>query len=132
MNASIKGACTTKIDGKSVFSQDDANAELHRLHREKAQSFDIEFAPERRLVGSQKSRVLREFSLSQPDVAEDQEHARQSSVEDVRNIASMRHPDVSFDREDLSNDEARFATNAISSQAIAAEEASIGNFATQT
>ena len=90
MNSSIKGAYLTKIDGKSVFSQDDATAEPHCLHCEKVQSFEIEFAPERQLVGSQKARAIREFNLFQPDVVNDEEHVHQLSIEDVRNIAS-RH-----------------------------------------
>ena len=101
---------------------------MHRLHREKAQSFEIEFTPECHLVGSQKARAIREFNLFQPDVINDEEHIHQLSIEDIRNVATMRHPDISFVQADLSTDEARFATNAISSQAIAAEEASIGNF----
>ena len=63
MNASIKGAHLTKIDGKSVFSQDEATTELHRSHREKMQSFEIEFAPERELVGTQKARAIHECDL---------------------------------------------------------------------
>ena len=54
----------------------------------------------------------------------DDEHEHQLSIEDIRNIAAVRHPDISFDQIDLTTDEARFATNAISSQAITAEEAS--------
>ena len=59
----------------------------------------------------------------------DEEHVHQLSIEDIQNISAMRHPDVSFDQIDLTTDEARFAMNhAISSQAVTAEEASVGNF----
>ena len=61
--------------------------------------------------------------MSGADVVDDEEHVPTLSIEDVRN------QDISFDQLDLTHDEARLAINAISSQAIAAEEASVGNFA---
>ena len=57
VNKSIKGSFLTEIDGKPVFSQDEATAESHRLHREKTQTFEIEFAPERELTGRDKVRA---------------------------------------------------------------------------
>ena len=48
------------------------------------------------------------------------------NIEVIRNIAA--HPEIFFDQMCLSTDEARIAINAISSQAITEEEASIGNF----
>ena len=55
-----------------------------------------------RTRGAQKTRVIREFNLSQPDAAEHEEHVHQLSVADIWNVAATRHPDVSFDREDSS------------------------------
>lgn len=127
-NNKIRGAYITKIAGNPIFTIDEALAAFRRLLADKASSFQIEFAPERRLTAKQMQRAVREHDLYAPAAFEDIDHNHALSIADVRAIASARFTDSDFSEHALSTQHITIALNAIRSQATTNDELSLGSF----
>ena len=126
----IRGAYIVSIDGERVFTKSDALRILKRLHDEQATEFDIEFAPEKRLDASQLRKALIEHDIFQPALVPDPDEAHVASItlEDIRAIASIRHPTTDFYDPSVSLEEITAHIHAIQSSSLTPEEEALGTF----
>ena len=124
----IRGAYIVSIDGEPVFTEDDARRVLKRLFDEQVDEFEIEFAPEKKLNAKQLRKALVEHDIFQPNPPDDEEHVPVLTMEDVRSIAAIRHPDVDFDDPSLTSEEIFLHVNALTSRALTPEEQALGHF----
>ena len=112
-----------------MFTKDDAEHILLRLHKDKVMEFDIEFSPEKCLDALQLQKALLEhdYNLFNPDSLDD-EHMPALTINTLHVIASHLHPNVDFSEQNVSTDELALCINALSSRALTDEEAALGTF----
>ena len=127
----IHGAYIVSIDGKKIFTKEDALRVLKHLHDEHAIKFDIEFAPEKCLDALLLHKALVEHDLFQPDELDDSEHVAQILLEDIHSIAAIHFPEVDFHDPTISLDEIAVHVNAIQSHSLTPEEEALGHFTRQ-
>ena len=123
----IRGAYIVKVNGRRVFTKDEAIAALREAHDAKLTTVDIEFAPEKFLYAREAQKALFEHNLFKPNEP-DEEHTPELTVADVRAIAAIRHPDIDFSEEHLPTDEIEMIISAIQSHAITPAEQALGRF----
>ena len=124
----VKGAYIVKVNGKRVFTKDDAISALRQLHDERAANIDVELAPDRKLSSRALWKAVAEHNLFQPDLPTDIDHNHSLAVSDVRAIAAVRYPDLDFSEASVSTAEIDMVVHAIQSQAITPAEQALGRF----
>ena len=124
----VKGAYIVSVNGKRVFTKDDAIAALRQLYDDRVTDLDIELAPERKLSSGAIWKAVAEHNLFQPDQPDDEDHTPTLSVADVRAIAQVRYPDVDFSETSISSDEIEIVIGAIQSQSVTPAEQAMGRF----
>lgn len=124
----IRGAYVVKINGIPIFTKDEALAALKKLRDWNENTFEVEFAPERKMSAKATRTVMREHKLHQPESLIDEEHVHVISIADVRAIATARYPGEEFSPEALPISQIALGINAIRSDATTADEQSIGRF----
>ena len=126
-NNRVRGAFIVRIDGRSVFTKPEAIAALRELHDRGTTSFVIEVAPEKKPSAEQRRRAAKELDLFSP-AAPPEEHVHQLSVDDMRSISSLLHPDLDFSESNVRLEPLRMAVDAIRSSATTAAEQSLSSF----
>lgn len=124
----LRGAYIIKINGVTVFTRAEALAALNRILESKSKSFDIEFAPERKLTTQHLQRAVQEHNLFAPNLIENIDYNHALSFEDVRSIASVRHQHLDFSDASLSTHMAAAVIGAIRSNDTTLAEQSLGQF----
>jgi hypothetical protein len=127
-NNRLRGSYIVSVNGNPTFTADDVTSALALAKNAGLQSIPIEFAPEKKLTarGLQQALVEHDIHITDPDV--DDEHIAALSIEDIRSIATLRHPSIDFSPESISSELLHYQLNAIQSDAITAEEQAIGSF----
>jgi hypothetical protein len=117
-NNRLGGSYIVSVNGNPTFTADDVNSALTLAKNAGLQSIPIEFAPEKKLTacGLQQALVEHDIHITDPDV--DDEHIAALSIEDIRSIATLRHPSIDFSPESISNELLHYQINAIQSDAI--------------
>ena len=115
---------------------------FRRLQADEIKSFEIVFAPDKRLTAAEQWRVDEEHRWFTPDgvpvqyvdaISSEDEYADTHnipsiSIADLRDIASIRHPHLNFSEESIPTEVVELAINAIWSDATTPEELSLGCF----
>ena len=123
----IRGAYIVSINHQKVFTQDDALRILKELFDAKVTRFDIEFAPEKRLDAKHLRKALLEHDLFKPNEPEE-EHVPTLSIDAIRAIAAIRHPEEDFSDPTISNEIISTVINAIRSNETTSDEQALGHF----
>eukprot|EP00980_Cylindrotheca_fusiformis_P008178 scaffold1732_cov76-Cylindrotheca_fusiformis.AAC.1 len=102
------------------------------MYDEQVTSFEIVFAPEKKLSAGQVRDAVKEHNLFTPTISPDTAHVHSLSVSDVRAIAAVRFPDEDFSETCLPHHHATSAIHAIRSKATTPEEQALGRFTRRT
>jgi len=70
----VKGAYLVGINGKKVFSKEDAISMLRQLHDERAENLQLELAIERKLSSAEAWRAVAEHNIMDPSDVPDADH----------------------------------------------------------
>lgn len=138
----IKGAYVVSVDGKPTFTMANVVGCFCRLQADEIELFEIVFAPEKRLTADEQRCVDNEHQWFKPDASpvqyidaistdesyNDTHNIPSISIADLRDIASIRYPDLNFSKESIPTDIVELAINAIRSDATTPEELSLGRF----
>ena len=138
----IKGAYVVSVDGQPTFTQADIIGCFRRLQADEIKLFEIVFAPEKRLSAAVQRRVNDEHNWFTPDTVlvqyvdtistddeyNDTHNIPNISIADLRDIASIRHPELDFSEDSIPTEVVELAINAIRSNATTPEELSLGRF----
>jgi len=124
----VKGAYLVGINGKKVFSKEDAISMLRQLHDERAENLQLELAIERKLSSAEAWRAVAEHNIMDPSDVPDADHHHQLTLADIRSISAVRYPHLDFSEASISTEEMEMVVQAIQSQAITPAEQAIGRF----
>lgn len=122
--ANVRNAFLVRINGKPVFTRDDALARLQDLRSSGAQLLDLEFATEKLQTAKAVRQAIDELDI----FCSTDELLAALNVEDIRAIASIQFPDLDFSPESLQFEEAELLINAIRSDATTEAQMSLGHF----
>ena len=100
---------------------------MKELFDAKVTRFDIEFAPEKRLDAKHLRKALLEHDLFKPNEPEE-EHVPTLSIDAIRAIAAIRHPEEDFSDPTISNEIISTVINAIRSNETTSDEQALGHF----
>jgi len=110
----VKGAYLVGINGKKVFSKDDAISMLHQLHDERAENLQLELAIKRKLSSAEAWRAVAEHNIMDPSAVQDADHHHQLTLADIWSISAVCYPHLDFSESSLSTEEMEMVAQAIS------------------
>jgi len=125
----VKGAYLVGINGKKVFSKEDAISMLRQLHDERAENLQLELAIERKLSSAEAWRAVAEHNIMDPSDVQDVDHHHQLTLANIHSISAVRYPHLDFSESSISTEEMEMVVQAIQLQAITPAEQAIGCFA---
>ena len=110
-----------------MFSRQDVVKAFQKAHEDKIESFEIEFCVERRPPAKDQKKAEAEYNWFSPEEFND-EIVGSIGIEEIRDIAAIRHPDIDFSEEALPTEMIEMAIRAIRSDEITPEEHALGHF----
>jgi hypothetical protein len=130
--AQVKGAFLVSINGRPVFTRDDAMQRLRDITRAGDKSVTLEFATDKRQALSDLRKDQEELDLvfAAADTTIDEDHVHNLTIEDIRSISQVRFDDedLDFSLSNLTTEEVQIMLNAIRSDATTPAEQELGRF----
>lgn len=118
----LRGSYILSIATIPIFSIDDATREFQRLRNDKVDTFTITFAPAPKQTAAQVRTAATELDIFTPEAINDNKFVHLLSIDDVRNIASIRFPDIDFLPDVFPIDYASLSLHVIRSSATTSAE----------
>jgi len=92
----LKGAYITNVNGKPIFTKEDAISALCQLHDERLENMTVDLAPECKMSSQALWKAVAEHNIFQPEAPLLGENQHDLTISDVCSIAAACFPDIDF------------------------------------